>query len=105
MVFCMAVIPTLLLVLMATLFNTLAFEMERVQRFQNLKNSPPARTTILSGSQGRLLVLSLYDDIRSQNLALIPTGLLVLLAPLLRIAASRLYTTNDTIKECKARYS
>jgi Protein of unknown function (DUF3433) len=88
--------PTLLLVLVATLFNMLDFEIENIHPFQKLRRSAAtARSSILNNPLSKLNPYVLWGAIRSRDLALGVAAFSVMLAPFLPIIASGLYTIQN----------
>jgi hypothetical protein len=89
-------IPTFVLVLVATLFNMLDFEVESMQPFYELhKGSSQAGASILNYPLGNMTVRSLWNGLKNRQLAVSASAAAALFAPLLTIVASGLYTDTN----------
>jgi Protein of unknown function (DUF3433) len=96
--------PTLLLVLVATLFNMLDFEIESIHPFEILhRSAATARSSVLKHSLSKLTPQVLWDAIRSKELALGIATFSVMLAPFLSIIASGLYTIPNVGRDQKVQ--
>jgi hypothetical protein len=88
--------PTLLLVLVATLFNTLDFEIEKIHPFQRLRRpAATAKSSILHNPLSKLTLVVLWDAFRFKDFTLGVTACAVMLAPFLPIVVSGLYTIQN----------
>jgi Protein of unknown function (DUF3433) len=89
-------IPTLLVVLLATLFNMLDYEIENIHPFQRLRRqAATAESSILNNPLSNLTPLVVWDAICFRDIALGAAGVSVMLAPFLPIVMSGLYTHRD----------
>lgn len=89
-------IPTLLLVLVATLFNMLEFEIENIHPFQILRRqTKSARNCILNNPLSKLTPLVLWEASRSRDFTLVVAAISVVFAPFLPIIASGLYNIQN----------
>jgi Protein of unknown function (DUF3433) len=88
--------PTLLLVLIATLFNILDFEIEKIHPFRRLRRpAATAKSSILNNPLSKLTPVVLWDAFWLKDIALGVTAFAVILAPFLPIVGSGLYAIQN----------
>ena len=86
-------IPALTLFTVATLLNKLDFEVESIQPYLRLsRGNAPARESIMSQPLAGPTLQALWLACRDKQLTVIATALSVLLAPLLTVVVSGLFT-------------
>ena len=85
--------PTLIVVLLGTLFDLIDFELQIAEPFHALsKNYCNPRTSILYNSLGMIPVGAAWKALRQSRFALLAASIAVILSPLMTIIVSGLYT-------------
>jgi Protein of unknown function (DUF3433) len=88
-------IPTIILVVVATLFNLLDFEVATVQPYLALKKGNiTAKKSIMQKPLHQATVFALYDRLASGYLPVVMTAVAVIVAPILTIIVGGLVTFN-----------
>lgn len=94
-------LPTLLLVTLAMMFDSLNFQAQASQPHRALHTGASAERALLSNLLKRLSILDLWDAIKFRELALFFAAASVIIAPFLTIIASGLFVPQvvDTIND------
>ncbi|KAI9759928.1 MAG: hypothetical protein M1840_002761 [Geoglossum simile] len=90
-------IPTVVLLLVATLFNILSFDTMTFQPYLTLhRGGATARDSILSNPLGKMTVFTAWDSIRYGQIMMLVSAITVLVAPMLTIVVSGLYSAGGS---------
>jgi hypothetical protein len=86
-------LPTLVLVLLGTLFNVLDFDIESLEPFHRLSRGyTDARSTMLQDHLRRIPIATTFHALSNGKYALLAASISILLAPTLTIISSGLFT-------------
>ncbi|KAK2764457.1 hypothetical protein FQN54_009152 [Arachnomyces sp. PD_36] len=92
-------LPTLLLVTLATMFDSLNFQAQASQPYRALHEGASVEKALLSNLLKRISILDLWDAIKFREVALFFAAISVMIAPFLTIIASGLFVPErvDTV--------